>query len=208
MKTLLQLNTSLFGKNGSSSELNRRFVAAWRAANPDGAVVLRDLAATPIPHLTAEGFLGFAAGAGERTPEQSAAAELSDTLIAELKRADVIALGLPMYNFGVPSTLKAWFDHVARAGVTFRYTANGPEGLLQGRRAYIFATRGGVYAGTPSDTQSAYVRYFFNFLGIRDVEFVFAEGLALGDESREGALAKAHREIDGIGYALPQAASA
>src|SRR5207237_5056891 len=110
-------------------------------------------------------------------------------------RADVIAIGLPMYNFGVPSTLKAYFDHIARAGVTFRYTEKGPVGLLTGKKAVIFSTRGGVYAGTPNDTETSYVRLFLNFLGITDVEFVYAEGLAMGDESRKTALTNAHHAI-------------
>lgn len=103
----------------------------------------------------------------------------------------MIVLGLPMYNFGVPSQLKAYFDHIARAGVTFHYTANGPEGLLKGKKAYVFAARGGVYAGSGSDTQTQYVRDFLRFLGIEDVEFVHAEGLALGEQSRTQSLSNA-----------------
>jgi FMN-dependent NADH-azoreductase len=119
----------------------------------------------------------------------------SDALIDELRRADVIVLGLPMYNFGVPSQLKAYFDHIARAGVTFRYTEQGPVGLLAGKKAYVFATRGGVYAGTPLDTQTGYVRDFLRFIGISDVEFVYAEGLAINPQSRESGLARASARI-------------
>ena len=118
----------------------------------------------------------------------------SDKLIDELKQADVIVLGLPMYNFGVPSTLKAYFDHIARAGVTFRYTDKGPVGLLTGKKAYVFATRGGVYGG--KETQTAYVREFLAFVGITDVEFIYAEGLAMGDASREAALLKARNSME------------
>jgi FMN-dependent NADH-azoreductase len=110
-------------------------------------------------------------------------------LIDELRQADVIVLGLPMYNFGVPSQLKAYFDHIARAGVTFRYTANGPEGLLKGKKAYVFAARGGVYAG--NETETRYVRDFLRFLGIEDTEFVHAEGLSLGEEARNRSLTDA-----------------
>jgi FMN-dependent NADH-azoreductase len=120
----------------------------------------------------------------------------SDALIDELRRADVLVLGVPMYNFGVPSTLKAYFDHVARAGVTFRYTAEGPVGLLTGKRAFVFATRGGRYAGTDADLQSAFLRRFLGFIGINDVEFVYAEGLSLGAEQRDQALAAALERID------------
>ena len=120
----------------------------------------------------------------------------SDALIAELKRADVIVLGLPMYNFGVPSQLKSYFDHIARAGETFRYTATGPVGLLTGKKAYVFAARGGLYAGTALDTQTSYVRDFLRFVGIADVEFVYAEGLPISAESKAAGLARATAEIE------------
>src|SRR5258708_7242755 len=136
MKTLLQINASLFSDGGQSSRLADAFVARWRAANPAGQVIVRDLARDPVPHLTAERFQAFLAKPEERSAEQHAHAGFSDALVDELKAADVIVLGLPMYNFGIPSTLKAYFDHVARGGVTFRYTANGPEGLLTGKKAY------------------------------------------------------------------------
>ena len=119
-------------------------------------------------------------------------------MIAELKAADVIVLGLPLYNFGLPSTLKAYFDQLGRAGSTFRYTAEGPVGLLTGKKAYVFAARGGLYKGTPKDTQTAYVRDFLAFLGITDVEFVYAEGLAISEESKSASIAGAHRAIANI----------
>ena len=198
MKNLLQINSSIFSTGGQSSRLAERFVAAWRAANPGATVTVRDLASEPVPHLDAARFGAFIAKAGERTLEQQAAAAYSDALIAELKAADVIVLGLPLYNFGLPSTLKAYFDHIGRAGHTFKYTEKGPVGLLTGKRAYVFAARGGLYAGTPRDTQTAYVRDFLGFIGITDVEFVYAEGLAISDESKSASLAQAHREIDSI----------
>jgi FMN-dependent NADH-azoreductase len=196
MKTLLQLNTSLFSDGGQSSRLAARFVADWRARNPRSTVIARDLAADPVPHITAERFQSFLAPASERTAAQQAVVDYSDRLIDELRRADVIVIGLPMYNFGVPSTLKAYFDHIARAGVTFRYTEQGPQGLLTGKKAYVFATRGGSYAGTPGDSETAFVRQFLGFLGIDDVEFVYAEGLAIGEASRSAALARAERAIE------------
>src|SRR5205823_988141 len=122
---------------GQSSRLADRFVAGWRAGNPGAKVVIRDFAADPVPHITAERFQSFLAKAEERTPEQARVVAYSDTLIDELKNADVIVLGLPMYNFAIPSTLKAYFDHIARAGVTFNYTAQGPVGLLKGKKAYV-----------------------------------------------------------------------
>ena len=140
--------------------------------------------------------LCFLAKPGERSRTQDDVVAYSDALIAELKRADVIVLGLPMYNFGVPSQLKSYFDHIARAGETFRYTANGPVGLLGGKKAYVFAARGGLYAGTALDTQTSYVRDFLRFVGIADVEFVYAEGLAISPESKAAGLARATAEIE------------
>jgi len=122
--------------------------------------------------------------------------DYSDALIDELKRADVIVLGLPMYNFGLPSTLKAYFDHVARVGVTFRYTEKGPVGLVTGKKVYVFAARGGLYAGTPRDTQTQYVRDFLAFLGMNDVEFVYAEGLAVSETAKHQGIARAYAQID------------
>src|SRR5438445_5534290 len=191
MKTLVKLNTSIFGENGASSRLTDAFVARWLAAHPGARVIERDLATNPVPHLTAEVFAGFSAKPGERSPAQQTAVEASDELIDELKRADVLVLGLPMYNFGVPSTLKAYFDHIGRVGKTFSYSEKGPEGLLTGKKAYVFATRGGVYAGTPNDTETSYVQMFLSFLGISDIEFVYAEGLAMGDVPRNKALESA-----------------
>src|SRR5690349_1172039 len=144
MTKVLKINSSLYSQDGQSSQLARQFVDALRDRDPGLVLVERDLAREPIPHLDAARFQAFLAKPEERTAEQRAAAGFSDELIDELRRADVIVLGLPMYNFGVPSQLKAWFDHIARAGVTFRYTATGPVGLLTGKKAYVFATRGDV----------------------------------------------------------------
>ena len=194
--TLLQINTSIFSDGGQSSRLADRFVAGWREANPDGHVVVRDLAKEPVPHIDAARFGAFPAKPPERTPAQQGVVDYSDALIDELERADVIVLGLPMYNFGVPSTLKAYFDHVARAGVTFRYTETGPVGLLDGKKVYVFAARGGVYAGTARDTQTQYVRNFLALIGLTDVDFVYAEGLAVSETVREQGIARAHADIE------------
>jgi len=195
MTRILQLNSSLSGESGQSSRLASEFAAAL--ANVAGATVqVRDLARQPVPHLTAERFAAFTTPASERTLEQQRHVAESDALIEELRRADVLALGVPMYNFGIPSTLKAYFDHLARAGVTFRYTADGPVGLLTGKRAFVFATRGGRHAGTPADLQTSYLKQFLGFIGIHDVEFIYAEGLSLGSEQREQALAAALERID------------
>jgi FMN-dependent NADH-azoreductase len=196
MTTLLQINASIHNGNGQSSQLAHQFVAAYRRRRPEAKIVVRDVAAAdPVPHLNAERFAAFIAKPEQRSPAQQRIVAYSDALVDELKEADVIVLGLPMYNFGVPSQLKAYFDHVARAGVTFAYTQKGPVGLLTGKKAYVFATRGGLYAGTPLDTQTSYVRDFLRFLGIADVEFVYAEGLAISPQSKEAGLAKAAAEI-------------
>lgn len=206
MKTLLQINTSIFSDGGQSSQLARRFVAGWRELNPGATVTVRDFAREPVPHLDAASFGAFIAKPEERTAEQRKAVAYSDALIAELKAADVIVLGLPLYNFGLPSTLKAYFDQVGRAGLTFRYTAEGPVGLLTGKKAYVFAARGGLYKGTPSDTQTPYVRAFLAFLGITDVEFVYAEGLAISEASKSAGIAGAHAEIAKLVEPMPLAA--
>lgn len=198
MSTLLQINASIHGPQGHSSQLADRFVAAWRSRHPDGRVIHRDLAADPVPHLTAERFGAFLTAPELRTDTQRQIAGYSDQLIRELRDADVIALGLPMYNFGVPSQLKAYFDHIARAGETFRYTAEGPVGLLKGKRVYVFASRGGLYAGAPIDTQTPYVRDFLAFLGMREVQFVYAEGLAIDAQKRAASLEAAHAAVDGL----------
>ena len=194
MKTLLQLNSSLYGDRGESSKLADHFVSEWRGQNHGSTIIYRDLAGEPVPHLTAERFQAFLTKPEERTAAQKAIADASDALIDELKRADVIVFGAPMYNFNIPSTLKSYFDHVARAGITFKYTEKGPAGLLTGKKAYVFSTRGGIHAG-PGDNETNYVRQFLAFLGITDVEFVYAEGLAFGEEPRKAAIAKAHDAI-------------
>jgi FMN-dependent NADH-azoreductase len=198
--TLLQINASIFSDAGQSSRLADEYVAAVRAADPDTGVIVRDLARDSVPHLTGERFGAFLAKPEERTAQQAEVVAYSDALVAELRRADTIVIGLPMYNFGLPSTLKAYFDHIGRAGVTFRYTEKGAVGLLTGKKAIVFATRGGLYAGTPRDTQTSYVRDFLAFIGIEDVEFVYAEGLALGDAAREAALLGAKDRIERLAH--------
>src|ERR1039458_2098943 len=200
--TLLQINASLNNGNGQSSQFANQFVAAFRKRHPDAKIVVRDVAAAdPVPHLVAERFGAFTTKPEQRNTRQRAMVAYSDALIDELRQAEVIVLGLPMYNFGVPSQLKAYFDHIARAGLTFRYTAQGPVGLLGDKQVYVFAARGGLYAGTTLDTQTHYVRDFLGLLGIKDVEFVYAEGLAISAESRESGLNAARAQIERL---LPQ----
>src|SRR5918999_952400 len=181
---IFQIKSSVFGGNGQSSRLADEFVARLLEQRPGAQVVVRDLAVDPVPHLDGVRTAAFFAKPGERSAEQNAIVAYSDALIAELRRADVLVIGLPMYNFGVPSQLKAWFDHLARAGETFKYTDKGAVGLLKGKKAYVFTARGGVYGGD-EHSQTRFVREFLEFIGIADIEFVYAEGLAMGPDSRK-----------------------
>lgn len=196
MKKLLQIRSSLFGGNGNSSVLADRFVEKWLANNPGAELIVRDLASEPVPHLDAERVGALFSQPDGRTAAQQAVLDYSDGLIEELRQADAIVLGVPMYNFGVPSVLKAYFDHVARAGVTFRYTESGPQGLLEDRPVYVVAARGGLYQGTPADSQSPFLTTFLNFLGLRNVQFVYAEGLNISEDSKETSLAQANEHIE------------
>lgn len=195
MNTLLHIKASLFADQGQSSQLSDAYVAAWRECQPEGQVITRDFARAPMPHLDGAIFQAFLTPPTQRNAEQQAAVDHSDSLIAELALADVVVIGLPMYNLGMPSMLKAWFDHVMRAGKTFRYTEAGPQGLLQGKKAVVFATRGGRYAGTAGDVQTRYARNLLAFIGIADVEFVYAEGLSMGDAAKAAGLAQAREAM-------------
>lgn len=193
MATLLQINSSVFSDNGNSSQLSNEFVQQWQANNPDGKVVVRDLAQNPAPHLDATRIQALFSPAEERTAEQQAVVDFADSLVSEIEAADVIVVGVPMYNFGVPSALKAYFDHLARAGVTFKYTDTGPVGLLRNKPVYILAARGGLYAGQPIDYQTGFLKLFFGFIGLSDVRFIYAEGLNMGQ--KDDAFAKAKAQI-------------
>lgn len=196
MTHVLQLNNSIFGDHGQSSQLANRFLEQIKTTGTEVSVTQRDLAQAPVPHLTGERFQAALTAPEERTEQQSQEAKLADTAIEELEAADVLLIAAPVYNFNVTSTLKAWFDHVARAGRTFQYTSNGPQGLLQGKTAYVFMTSGGQYAGTELDFQTPYIKHMLGFLGIADVHIIRAEGLAMGDQSSNDALEAAHQSIE------------
>jgi FMN-dependent NADH-azoreductase len=192
---ILQINSSARGGQSQSSRLAGDIVARLRAAHPEASLAVRDLAREPLPELDEAALGALFTPADRRTPEQAARVAQDDARIAEVQAADVLVLGVPMYNFGVPAQLKNWIDAIARAGVTFRYTANGPEGLLRGKKAYVALTRGGLYRNTPADTQVPYLRSVLGFLGITDVEFVYAEGLAMGAEAERAAFESAAAQI-------------
>lgn len=193
---ILQINSSARAEGSHSTALANDIVARLRAAHPAAEAIVRDLARVPHPALDETALQALFMPPEQRTPEQAARVALDDVLIAEIQAADVVVLGVPMYNFGVPTQLKNWIDAIARARVTFRYTDKGPEGLLKGKKVYVTLTRGGQYRDTPSDTQVPYLKTVFAFLGMTDVQFVYAEGLAMGPEAEQKALASARTQIE------------
>jgi FMN-dependent NADH-azoreductase len=204
MNTILVIDSAASGDASVSRVLVREAVAALTAAAP-ARVVTRDLGAEPVPHLVAATLAGVRATPA--TEAEHAARALSDALIAELRAADTIVIGAPMYNFSIPTTLRAWFDHVLRAGETFRYTEAGPEGLLAGKRVIVVESRGGLYSEGPAqaiDFQEPYLRHLLGFIGLDDVTFVRAEKIGYGPEAREAAIASATaalRELAAGGFA-------
>ena len=194
---ILQINSSARREAAGavSTRLANELVAGLRAAAPAATLTLRDLAATPHPLLDEAALGALFTPAEQRTPEQAARVALDDTLIAEIQAADVLVLGVPTYNFGVSAQLKNWIDAISRARVTFQYTANGPEGLLKGKRVFAVLTRGGIYKDTPADTVAPYLKNVLGFLGMTDVTFVYAEGLAMGPDAEKAALEGARARI-------------
>jgi FMN-dependent NADH-azoreductase len=208
MKSVLVINSSAAREESVSRMLVDETVARLREANPFAEIARRDLGEHPVPHLTTDTLNGVR-GTPASPAEQKARA-LSDDLIAELRAADTVVIGAPMYNFGVTTSLRAWFDHVLRAGETFSYSAAGPRGLLGGKRVIVIESRGGLYSEGPAaaiDFQEPYLRHLLGFVGITDVTFVRAEKIGYGPEARAASLARAKLEIANIaGVALPAAA--
>jgi FMN-dependent NADH-azoreductase len=207
MSNVLLIHSSVFGESSQSLGLAHAFLKRY----PHRSLVERALTAATMPHLDGETFAAMGMPAGGQTGSQRAAVALSDELIAELEAADTIVLAVPMYNFSIPSTLKAWIDHVARRGRTFRYTENGPEGLLKGKKVFVLAARGGFYSkGAPAaalDFQEPYLRAALGFIGLSDVTFVHLEGLAMGPEAANTNRGKALAEIERLtGSAVAAAA--
>jgi len=190
----LLVTSSILGENGQSNALANHFKA--KTEERDVMVTHRDVVANALPHLAIEELGAWQTPAEERSTEQQALAAHSDELLAELRANDVLVLAVPLYNLGIPSQLKAWFDRVLRAGETFRYTENGPQGLIEGKRAIILAARGGQYAGTELDSQTPHLKTMLGLMGISDVDVVFAEGLNMGDAQRDAALKEAFQAID------------
>lgn len=195
MKTLLHVKASLFGDQGQSAQLAERFIARWQAAHPDAQVQVRDLNADALPHFDLAAIAALSTPEAERSAEQQALVARSDQLIEELQQADHILLAAPMYNFAVPSQLKAWIDLVARNGVTFKYTEKGPVGLLDNTPVTVLATRGGMYKDAGMDFQVPWIKQILAFMGLMQVEVIYAEGLNMASQ-REASLAAAQAQID------------
>ncbi|MCA1770631.1 MAG: NAD(P)H-dependent oxidoreductase [Halomonas sp.] len=193
----LVITSSIRGENGQSKALAEHFIAVAQGRD-SVEVTHRDLVANELPHLSLAELGSWQVADEERTAEQRQLATRSADLIDELRAHDLVVLAVPMYNFGIPSQLKAWFDRVMRAGETFRYTESGPQGLLEGKRAVILAARGGQYAGTEKDTQTPHLKLMLGMIGIGDVDTVFAEGLNMGEGKRDAALKEARQAIDGL----------
>jgi len=197
MTHILALHSSLSSERSISSRLINQTVAALRQSAPNAEVTVRDLAASPVPHLDGEALSGIRGDAV--TEAQIAARALANQLICELRAADVLVIGAPMYNFGIPSSLKAWFDYVLHPGGTFQYGEGGPKGLLTGKRAIVILSRGGFYSDGPAkayDSQEPHLRTLLGFMGITDVTFIYAERLAMGLQVQEAALATATGQIE------------
>lgn len=194
---ILQINSSV-RSHGHSTVLAGELVSRLFAAAPDSKLVVRDLARTPQPMLDEATLLAIFSPAELRTPEQALIVARDDALIAEVEAADVLVVGASMYNFGISAQLKSWFDAIARIDRTFRYTANGPEGLLRGKKVFIVLARGGVYRNQSSDTQATYLRIMFAFLGMTDVQFIYAEGLTMGAEAERKGIADARLQMESL----------
>lgn len=200
MANLLHINSSVRHDGSLSRLLGDEYVAEWIAANPSGSVVSRDLAVNPVPHLTEPVIGAFFTPAEHRSAEQLAAISTSETLVDELLLADTIVIGAPMYNLSIPSGLKAWIDHVGRAGRTFTYSPVGPEGLVTGKKVVVIVATGGTFSEGPAaayDHVTTYLRSVLGFLGMTDVTFIIAEGVAMGEAAIDVALTKGRAQIAG-----------
>ena len=197
---ILQINSSarvFENDQGSvSTRLANELSAGLLAANPEAKLTVRDLARQPHPVLDEAALGALFTPAELRTPEQAARVALDDALIAEIQAADVVVLGVPMYNFGITAQLKNWIDAIARVRVTFQYTEKGPVGLLTGKTVYAVLSRGGLHRGTERDSQVPYLKAVLGFLGMTDLRFIFAEGLSMGPEAEARALATARAEME------------
>ncbi len=195
MSHVLIIESSARQQDSFSRQLTQQFIKQWHDAHPADTITVRDLALNPVPHLDANLLGGWMKPEAQRSIDEQASLRRSNELTDELLAADVLVMAAPMYNFAIPSTLKAWLDHVLRAGVTFKYTENGPQGLLVGKKAYVLTARGGIYAGSAADHQEPYLRQVMAFIGIHEVTFIHAEGMNLGGDFQEKGLNQAKAQL-------------
>ena len=198
MSRVLIIESSARQQDSISRQLTRDFIEQWQAAHPADQITVRDLAANPVPHLDAHLLGGWMKPEAQRSAAELDALARSNELTDELLAADVLVMAAPMYNFTIPSTLKAWLDHVLRAGVTFKYTPTGPQGLLTGKRAIVLTARGGIQAGATSDHQEPYLRQVMAFIGIQHVDFIHAEGLNISGDFHETRRQQANAQLSAI----------
>ncbi|AIR90999.1 FMN-dependent NADH-azoreductase [Pseudomonas cremoricolorata] len=193
---LLHIDSSILGEHSASRQLTQQVVQAMQAADPSIEVTYRDLAADAISHFSAATLLAAGTAEQARDAAQAHEVQLSAQTLAEFLAADTVVIGAPMYNFSVPTQLKAWIDRIAVAGQTFRYTEAGPEGLCGGKKVVLVSTAGGMHQGQPSGVgHEDFLRVFLGFIGITDIQVVRAEGLAYGEEQRSSALQGAKAQI-------------
>ena len=196
MNNVLVLKSSILTDNSQTNQLSDYFVSKLAGKN----VVIRDLAANPLPHFDATATTALR---GQPTSaEENALLALSDELVAEIKKADTLIINAPMYNFHIPTQLKSYFDFIARPRVTFQYSEKGPEGLLKGKKAVVLAAFGGFHQNQPTDLVTSYMKAILGFVGITDVQFVYVEGIGFGPEAVEKAQAQAKAEIDKLATTL------
>ena len=193
MSTILHITASIRGEESVSRSLGQKLVAKL-AKSQNADVVTRDLSKNDLPYIDADRFAANLAPYADRSTEQHELAKIADELIEELQQAETIVFSVPVYNFSVPATVKAWADLVARAGTTFRYTENGPEGLLTGKKVYLTAATGGTPIGSEVDFMSPWLKFFVGFLGMHDVEIVAADGIM--GEGGEEKIAEAHEKVE------------
>jgi len=198
MKNILRIDSSLFSEKGVSNALMDHLVEKLKDKYKLNQLVTRDLVEDAIPHLDATWIQALMMDEDTRTNEQKEKVAYSDGIIEEVEQADILVLALPMYNFSVPSVVKAWFDHLARAGRTFKYTDAGPEGLLTGKKTYLVTTRGGVHRNKETDTLIPFALNFLRFVGLDDVEVIYAEGLNLSGDSRQKGIDEARNNIQSL----------
>ena len=205
MSQILLITSSPRGATSYSSQVARSLAEQLAAGDPHSRITVRDLTLAPLPHIDDTFAVARNLPAESLTAEQKAALRVSDSLLAELLNADVVIIGAAMINFGIPSALKAYIDHIVRPGVTFKYSERGPEGLVKGKKVYLVMARGGIYSAGPMQAlnfQDTYLKAALGFIGLTDIEVIAIEGVAFGPEAAEKAVAAAHAKVTAVAGAL------